>query len=65
VIPTETISESDFSVVAGQAILENGLGVTATLKLQYDGLDADGGALDLDEIGLRAGGATGNRFEQR
>jgi len=57
--PDGTISESDFSVVAGQAILENGLGVTATLKLQYDGLDADGGALDLDEIGLRAGGATG------
>lgn len=53
------VSSSNFSVTSGVATLENGVGVTATLLLQYDGLDSEGGGLTLDPVGLRAGGATG------
>ena len=60
----DTVNESArFSVSGGGVLALNTDGtVNAALLVQYDGVDNDDGAIALDPIGLRDGGATGIDF---
>lgn len=53
-IDARTSGDSQFSIVTGsnELVFSNGGDVTATLLVQYDGVDADGGGLALDHTGL-------------
>ncbi|EMI24199.1 beta strand repeat-containing protein [Rhodopirellula europaea] len=53
-IDARTSGDSQFSIVTGsnELVFSNGGDVTATLLVQYDGVDADGGGLVLDHTGL-------------
>ncbi|MCC9643806.1 DUF11 domain-containing protein [Rhodopirellula sp. JC740] len=56
-LDARTSGDSQFSIVTGSSelVFSNGGDVTATLLVQYDGVDADGGGLALNATGL--GGA--------
>ncbi|KLU01501.1 protein containing DUF11 [Rhodopirellula islandica] len=53
-LDARTSGDSQFEIVtgSGELVFSNGGDVTATLLVQYDGVDADGGALVLDPTGL-------------
>ncbi|EGF27930.1 beta strand repeat-containing protein [Rhodopirellula baltica] len=53
-LAARTSGDSQFEIVTGSSelVFSNGGDVTATLLVQYDGVDADGGGLALDATGL-------------
>lgn len=57
--PANEDASFNVSTVNNQLTLNTDSSVQASLLVQYDGVDADGGTITLDPIGLRNGGATG------
>jgi len=57
--PVTEDASFNVSIANSQLALNTDSSVQASLLVQYDGIDADGGAITLDPVGLRAGGATG------